>query len=170
MLSRIEELQLIARCALADNRQAFGQLVEAYQPDVRRLLVNLTGDVCLADDLAQDTFLKAYLSIRSFRGLSRVRTWLFRIACNEFYEWERKQRETPADNIPDRGGGSPTSTADIDIEAALGCLSAAERVVVTLFFIEDRPIREVAKIAGMPEGTVKSHIARAKVKLQKFLK
>ena len=71
MLSRLDEIRLLSQCALADNRDAFGRLVEAYQPRVRRFLLNLTmGDEMLTDDLSQETFIKAYVGIRSFKGLS----------------------------------------------------------------------------------------------------
>ena len=104
MLSRVEEIKLIARCALADNRDAFGQLVEAYRSDVTRFLLNLTmGDDALSDDLAQETFIKAYLGIRSFKGISRLRTWLYRIAYNEYYSWLRKRHEERLDD--DNGNG-----------------------------------------------------------------
>ena len=58
MLSKLDEIRLLSQCALADNRDAFGRLVEAYQPRVRRFLLNLTtGDEMLTDDLAQETFI-----------------------------------------------------------------------------------------------------------------
>ena len=79
MLSRIEELMLVSRCALSDDRDAFGRLVEEYQSDIRRFFINLTGDVALSDDLSQDTFIKAYTGIRGFKGFSRFRTWLYRM-------------------------------------------------------------------------------------------
>ena len=88
MLSKVEELKLISRCVLADDRRAFGELVEAYQPRLRRFFMNLTlGDEYLSDDLAQETFIKAYIELRSFRGMSRFGTWLFRIGYNEFYSY-----------------------------------------------------------------------------------
>ena len=63
MLTRLQEISLIARCVAADDRHAFGELVEAYSDNLRRFLLSLTkGDVSLVDDLAQETFIKAYLS------------------------------------------------------------------------------------------------------------
>ena len=64
VLSKVEELKLIARCTLGDDRRAFGALVEAYQPEVRRFFLNLTlGDEALSDDLAQETFIKAMCAV-----------------------------------------------------------------------------------------------------------
>lgn len=170
MLSRIDELRLVAQCALADNRRAFGRLVEEYQDGVRRLLMNLTGDACLADDLAQETFLKAYVAIRGFKGLSGMRTWLFRIACNEFYAWARTRREERADVLPEASCRSGDEAVKVDVASALASLSERERVVATLYFVDDRKLRDIAAITGMPLGTVKSLVSRSRVKLQDFLK
>ena len=90
-ISKAQELLLIARCIAADDRNAFGQLVVAYEAGLRRFLLNLTsGDVPLTDDLSQETFLKAYLAIRSFKGIASFKTWLYRIAYNEFIRSKRR--------------------------------------------------------------------------------
>ena len=158
MLSRIEELMLVSRCALSDDRDAFGRLVEEYQSDIRRFFINLTGDIALSDDLSQDTFIKAYTGIRGFKGFSRFRTWLYRIAYNEFYDYTRRNKEQTAEQLPEQP------------ETYLRHLNEQERTVVVLYYMEDKPIKDVAAITGLPEGTVKSHISRAKAKLVKFLK
>ena len=94
MLSKWDELRLIARCVAGDDRHAFERLVDEYNDGLRRFLLNLTlGDACLTDDLAQETFLKVYLSLRSFQGLARFKTWLYRIAYNEYYSYMRKMKE-----------------------------------------------------------------------------
>ena len=90
-INKIEEMKLVTLCMATDNRDAFSRLVVAYQEELRRFILNLTsGDGCLTDDIAQDTFLKAWLGIRSFQGLSGFRTWLYRIAVNEFLSYRRK--------------------------------------------------------------------------------
>lgn len=178
MLSKIDELKLVARCSLLDDRQAFGRLVEEYQSDIRRFFINLSGgDVALSDDLAQETFIKAYTGIRGFKGLSKFRTWLFRIAYNEFYDWTRKRREVSESPSIAKSYGyeeagrdnEDASNARMDLQEALKTLNNAERSVVILYYMEDKPIKEVAAITGLPEGTVKSHISRAKNKLAAFL-
>ena len=144
MLSRIEELKLTARCALSDDRDAFCRIVEAYETDVRRFIANLTGgDLMLADD----------------------RTWLFRIAYNEFCSYERKKSEEALnEHMPEPAIASAAhaTEAQIDVQRALLTLSPAERTVTVLFYIDDKPLREIAAITGMPEGTIKSHLSRAK--------
>ena len=175
MLSKIEELSLIARCIATDNRDAFGQLVVEYEEGLRRFLYNLTGcDASLTDDLAQETFLKAYLSIRSFRGISRFKTWLYRIAYNEFITYRRKySQEYAADDFSaaDEPSHSPAigSEISIDLQKALSQLSDTERTIVLLFYMEDLPIKKVSQITGCPEGTVKSHLNRARTRLSHLL-
>ena len=187
VLSKVEELKLIARCTLGDDRRAFGALVEAYQPEVRRFFLNLTlGDEALSDDLAQETFIKAYLNVRSFRGVAKFSTWLYRIAYNEFCTWQRKtQHEASAmfndddvtddDDYFDADGSHSCSTADsvearIDVWQCMKLLSEAERTVITLFYIQDYPLKKIVEITGMPEGTVKSYISRGKAKLARVMR
>lgn len=167
-MNRLEEMRLITACALADDRRAFGRLVEAYQPQLRRFFLNLTiGDEMLTDDLAQETFIKAYLAIRSFRGMASFKTWLFRIGYNEFYSAMRAHREQPTDVIPD----TPTHAqeraddAHLTVMQAMRALSDVERTVVTLFYIEDQTTRRISAILQIPENTVKSHLRRAKAKM-----
>ena len=75
MLGKIEEMKLLALCMATDNRDAFSRLVMAYQDGLRQFNFNLTGgDPYLTDDLAQETFLKAWLGVRSFKGLSGFKT------------------------------------------------------------------------------------------------
>jgi RNA polymerase sigma-70 factor (ECF subfamily) len=81
---------LASRAALLGDRSAFGQLVERHQSPIRRLLLNLTGgDDELSKDLAQETFVKAWLCIASFRAAAKFSTWLFRIAYNTFCDYTR---------------------------------------------------------------------------------
>ena len=174
MLSKLDEIRLLSQCALADNRDAFGKLVEAYQPRVRRFLLNLTtGDEMLTDDLAQETFIKAYVGIRSFKGMSSFGTWLYRIAYNEFYNHTRKHHEEHVDDITRMGDVSTAANDAIDasmtVQEALTRLNNNERVAITLFYIEDQPLKQVSKIMQMPEGSVKSLIHRAKGKMRQFI-
>ncbi len=174
MLSKLDEIRLLSQCALADNRDAFGRLVEAYQPRVRRFLLNLTmGDEMLTDDLAQETFIKAYVGIRGFKGMSAFGTWLYRIAYNEFYNHTRKHHEDHVEDITRLGDVSTADNDAIDasmtVQEALTRLGDNERVAITLFYIEDQPLKQVSKIMQLPEGSVKSLIHRGKAKMRQFI-
>ncbi len=174
MLNKFEELGLIARCVASDDRNAFGRLVEEYQNDLRRFLLNLTlGDASLTDDLSQETFLKAYISIRSFQGLARFKTWLYRIAYNEYYSYMRKRREEREDTNeipPDELTFSHNATdAKMDVEICLNALNETERSIVLLFYLEDQPIKKIAEITSLPQGTIKSYLSRARIKMAEVL-
>ena len=173
MLSKWEEIRIIAQCVAGDNRHAFERLVNEYNDGLRRFLLNLTlGDASLTDDLAQETFIKAYLSIHSFKGVSRFKTWLYRIAYNEYFSYRRKTSEMRLDDtIPIDYGDTPHTASDakMDVEQCLHRLNATERTIVLLFYMEDRPIKEISAIIQMPEGTVKSHLSRSKAKMAQVL-
>ncbi len=177
MLTKWDELKLIAQCVAGDDRRAFEKLVVEYNDDLRRFILNLTlGDAALTDDLAQDTFLKAYMSIKSFKGLSRFKTWLFRIACNEYYGYVRRMKEvriTDGIYFPDAVDGErphDSTEAKIDLKTILASLNEKERSVLLLFYMQDYPLKKIVEITGMPEGTVKSLLSRAKKKLVTELK
>ncbi|WP_300302180.1 RNA polymerase sigma factor [uncultured Muribaculum sp.] len=171
MLTKWEELRLVARCVSGDDRRAFEKLVVEYQQPLRRFLLNLTmGNASLTDDLAQDTFLKAYLGLRSWQGIARFKTWLFRIAINEYYAWLRRNRELLSDDsiqpsADERVDTAGEAEASLDVERCLKVLSPNERAAVLLFYLEDKPLKEISRIMDMPEGTIKSHLSRAKVKM-----
>lgn len=174
MLKRLEETRLLALCMCSDNREAFSRLVELHQQGLRRFLMNLCGgDLMLTDDLAQDTFLKAWISIRLFRGLSGFRTWLYRIALNEYISYRRSRSNcmlNEASDAADLHLASPVDAerradAGIDARTMLAQLSESEKTISLLFYLEELPIKEIVKITGMAEGTVKSHLSRARKKM-----
>ena len=87
-MGKISDLTLIAQVVMFDNKRAFDSLVKEYQSRVRKFFLAQTlGDEPLSDDLAQETFVKAYLKISTFRGTSSFSTWLFRIAYNVYYDY-----------------------------------------------------------------------------------
>ena len=91
-MSQLSDISLVAQVIVFHNIKAFDQLVRKYQSAVRRFFLNLTcGDNELSDDLAQETFIKAYTGLASFRNLSSFSTWLYRIAYNEATSALRKK-------------------------------------------------------------------------------
>lgn len=168
------DISLVVQVAVSGNRRAFDELVRRYQSPVRRFFLHQTlGDEQLSDDLAQDTFIKAYTSIGKFRGLASFQTWLMRIAYNVFYDYTRKRQIAMSDwqlaesQQPTASSQQPIS---IDIYHALALLKPDERTCVTLQLIDGYDIKKIAEITQMKEGTVKSHLSRGKEKLANYLK
>ena len=165
------DIVLVAQVAVSGNKRAFDELVHRYQSPVRRFFLNQTmGDEQLSDDLAQDTFIKAYTNITSFRGMASFKTWLMRIAYTVFYDYTRSHRATEdVDVVPQRSGGE-NSSLQMDIYAALALLKPDERTCITLQLIDGYDITGIAKITQLKEGTVKSHLSRGKEKLANYLR
>ena len=170
---------LIARVVVRDDRHAFSELVRRHQSVVRATLRKLTsGNLALADDLAQETFLLAYRNLKSFRQEARFSTWLYRIAYNAFLADARKIKEVQlsedfdaddfaADSEPGSGGGVERGAAlAIDLERAMSILSDAERAAIVQCYHNDLTHEEAAVVLGCPVGTVKTHVLRAKEKLK----
>jgi len=166
---------LVSRAALLGDRKAFGQLVEAYQSPIRRFFFNLTGgDEELSKDLAQDTFIKAWTNIGSFRAAAKFSTWLYRIACNTFYDHARARKpaaDIDVEMISDSMAANSTDRdLGMDFEQALTILKADERTAMLLFYMEDQPVAKISQIMNCPAGTIKSHLHRGKEKLAKYFK
>lgn len=168
--SNAEDLLIIGQIRLFGDTAAFGELVRKYQSPLRRYLYNLTsGNASLADDISQESFIKAYSSIKEFKGLGSFRGWLFRIAYRQFVDTYRGFRHN--DTITDKHNGSFSAHAhSVEIlNQTLETLSDTERNLIILHCIEECSHSEIAKITTMPLGTVKSTLARAKDKLKKHL-
>ena len=167
------DLSLLTQATVFHNKRAFGQLVEKYQSSIRRFFLNQTGgDSQLSDDLAQDTFVKAYVNIGQFRGGSSFSTWLYRIAYNVFYDYTRTHKLTEQIDqaVALRQANSADTALRLDLQQALSILSPAERSCITLQLMEGQPIDQISAITEMAEGTVKSHLSRGKQKLAMYLR
>ena len=173
-MADLDDISLITQVAVFHNQRAFDKLVVKYQSPVRRFLLGLTkGDEQPADDLAQDTFLKAYTNITKFKGLSSFSTWLYRIAYNCFYDQIRRNKVTEDIEQPvvaRKGSQSVDSNLKMDLYNAMAILSESERSCVTLQLVEGQPIDKISEITGMAPGTVKSHLFRGKQKLATYLR
>jgi RNA polymerase sigma-70 factor (ECF subfamily) len=174
-MSRLSDIALIAQVVATGSHRAFGQLVEAHQEPVRRFLRRLTGgDEMLADDLAQETFIRAWEGIGSFRQLSGFETWLLRIAYRVFLDEKRKVVALPAEQVREPSEPSESSgerwSLHHDLDRALATLSETERTCVVLQVVEGQSIREISQITGIPENTVKSHLLRGKKNLASYLR
>lgn len=190
-MNLIEERALIARAALMGDGQAFGRLVREHQGAVRSLLRSLTGgDEATADDLAQETFIRAWQRIGSFRQLSSFATWLHRIAYRLWLDHCKSaaaRRETASLDDGWQAPDAPPPAALSDAERqlqdlnddaahareralwlrrAMTQLSDAERTCLALFYLEEMSTRRIAALTGIAEGTVRCHLSRGRAHLK----
>ena len=173
-MADLSDISLVTQVAVLHNKKAFDQLVRKYQSPVRRFFLNQTlGDEQLSDDLAQETFIKAYVNITKFRGMSSFSTWLMRIAYNVFYDDVRSRKQTEdidTSSAVRQSSKSGDSNLKMDIHAALALLKPEERSCITLQLIDGYPVDQISKITGINENTVKSHLKRGKDKMANYLK
>ena len=149
----------------------FGQKVEAAIPALRRYARSLTRDADTADDLVQDTLVRALRSEHLFQG-DEIRSWLYTILTNLNRNRLRslarrpvissiEDNDAPALAGPEAGGR--------DIERALAMLVEEQRTALLLVVLEGLSYREVADVQGVPIGTVMSRLARARVQIKTYL-
>ena len=159
------DAELIVRVLQSDDRHAFAELVRRHQSDVRGLLRRLAGNAAQADDLAQETFIKAYRSLSQFRGGARFSSWLYRIAYNAFLAHAR--RSAPRLEVPAPPRDALEGVlARHDLARALAELRPEERAALALTYGEEVTHEEAAEILDCPLGTLKTHVSRAKDKLR----
>jgi len=167
---KISDLGLISLVVINDDHKAYGKLVTKYQSEVRGLLIKLTnGDTFLADDLAQEVFIRAYKYLRTFRATASFSTWLYRIAYNVFMDSCKSSRKSESiENYDFPDEGEKDIDAKIDIQNALQVLNKNEKTIVILHYEKGFSHSQIAKIMNIPLGTVKTNIFRAKEKLIKY--
>jgi RNA polymerase sigma-70 factor (ECF subfamily) len=157
------------------ENNAFERFVAQQQEPLRRFLLNLcAGNRALADDLAQDAFIKAYINLPGFKGRSKMSTWLFRIAYNCFYDHIKNTKNQQADPVEKYAyklfhEDPVCNETDKTLYLALEKLNNKEREVVLLFYMEEKSLKEIGVITGLSVNTVKSHLRRAKEHLKTYL-
>ena len=170
------DADLIARVLLREDQNAFGELVRRYQSPVRGFLMKMTnGDTHLADDLAQEAFLKAWKKLGSFRSESKFSTWLFGIAHNEWRMNVRGRKEIALADIADQPpeaeqpDDAAASHLRLDLTEAMKTLTPAERAAIVLCCQNGLSHDEAAQALDCPLGTVKTNVLRGKEKLRRRL-
>jgi RNA polymerase sigma-70 factor (ECF subfamily) len=171
------DADLIARVLQAGDPNAFGELVHRYQSPVRAFLRKLTrGDAALADDLAQETFLRAWRKLETFRAEGRFSTWLFGIAVNEFRARLRRDRRHLWEDLDGQTAETEPATGPslhglrLDLDEALLRLTLPERAAILLCCQQGLTHEEAAQTLRAPLGTVKTNILRGKEKLRRWLR
>ncbi len=163
---------------LAGKVRRYDTIVDRYSHQVFSLIVRVVQNAEEAEELTQDTFLKAFQNLTRFHGDSSFSTWLYRIAYNTALTAARKQQvpmvNFEAESLADLSDAkvdemlddpNPTERMLNRLQCAIDMLSPEERVIVTLFYLEDRPIAEISRIVGIKEGTLKVRLLRIRKKL-----
>ena len=159
------------------NREQFTFLVRKELPGLRRfLLAACSGNGQEADDIAQEALLKAYTASGGFEDDGGFSRWIYRIACNCLSDHQRKDAVRAGTlSIEKEYSISSASHSDDtfdyqELYHAIDGLTLNERTAVLLFYMEDRPIREIAAIMNASEGTVKANLSRGRTHLRERLK
>jgi len=178
----INEAKLITRIVGGDTAQ-FAYFLHRYGNQVFSLIVRLVGNAEDAEELRQDTFLKAYRNLSQFRGESSFQTWLMRIAYNSATNFLRKQRHTELslldeDILPDTDNGN---TLEEELESldsrrverlhkAIEQLPAADQLLITQFYLDNLPLKDVAYVLNITPNAASVRLLRIKKKLYHLIK
>ena len=178
-----DDRELIRRCLNGEINE-FRGVVEKYQERIRLLIYGIILDRHLAEDLAQEAFIRAYQALARFKGESTVYTWLYRIAVNLALDAKRRLKRTPVDSlddVPEAGMELPQSSrlrpdrqaATEELNAAMRRgmegLSDTHRTVLVLREWEGFSYQEIAAATGSSAGTVMSRLYYAREKMREHL-
>lgn len=177
-MSTPEEILLISRVVLLNDERAFGQLMKRYlRPVHRYFLIQTGGDEALSDDLTQETFIRAWRGLDTYKRLASFGTWLYRIAYTTYQNhlagvkhYVSLDDEHVAPTIQ-----GLTYEADYDSEEiaalhrAIVQLNEGERTCITLFYLEEMSIKEIAAVTEMSTSAIKTALSRGRNHLRTLL-
>ena len=183
----IAERLLIARLKDRDE-QAFGEIVHLYGDKVFSLIYRMIGNRQEAEDIAQEVFITVFKTIDGFRGEAKFSTWLLRVAANHCknqikYLARRPSEGADMEELPQGNGPSLPMQSHIEppdvlaeaaelealMQQAIAELDPEHRLMVVLRDVEELSYQEIGEITGLPEGTIKSRLHRARVAIKEFL-
>lgn len=161
---------------LGGNPQGFTTLVERYDRAVYHLAYRTLRDVEEARDATQEAFFKAYRSLRTFKPDGKFSTWIFAIAYHACCDRLNRRKRYSNEELPERADPGPgpereaiASDEARRLRAAVASLPEKYRTVITLYHLQGKQYEEIAQVLGLPLGTVKTHLFRAKDQLRKML-
>lgn len=172
-MERLTDMQIVQRVAAGDSGQ-FGLLVERYSAPIFGLALRIVREQTLAEEVTQETFIRAYEHIGTFRGACAPATWLYRIAYNRALKECRRRSFSRLDAANEPAEEEPPVTRYDEqtvarMRRALTRLTPEERALVTLFYEEERPIAEISEITGMSAGNIKVRLHRLRQHIRQFM-
>jgi RNA polymerase sigma-70 factor (ECF subfamily) len=170
----LDDLQLIA-LVRNGNTDAFGQIIERYQLPIAKYLYRLTGEYETAKDLAQDTFIQAFQSLRKNKAEILLKAWLYGIATNKALEYRRRKRiitfipfnDYLKADPPDNNNQIEELPEKIAVHDALLQVPKEQRVCMVLHFVEGFKYQEIAQTLGISEDAVRMRVARGSQEFRK---
>jgi RNA polymerase sigma-70 factor (ECF subfamily) len=185
MEEKISDEKLVEEYLLG-NKIAFEELLERYLKQIYGFLFRLVGNQAVAEDLSQDTFLKAWKNLKRFDQERKFGTWLFAIAKNTAFDWFKKKREIPFSTFTDEEGESRLNNITDEnilpdeilerkniaeeLEKMLEKIPLHYRAILLLHYKEDFSLHEIEEILDEPYNTIKSRYRRALLELRKLFK
>jgi RNA polymerase sigma-70 factor (ECF subfamily) len=171
-----EHEEELARRIAGGDAKAFDELYEAYKRPIANLLYRLCFDRILVDDLLQEVFVRLWRGCRTFRGESKISTFIFRIAYNVWFNEARRGRESPTGNL-DHGIDASEPSEGVEnrerrasVQEAIRSLPPREQAVLILSEYNNLPYEEISEILEIPVGTVKSRMHSALRRMREQLK
>jgi RNA polymerase sigma-70 factor (ECF subfamily) len=168
------------RLAAGQYHEAFERLVERYSVKIFHLAYSMVGNETQAEDLAQEVLLRIWKGLPGYHGGASLSTWIYTIARNTCLTELKRRAQHPTisldepdfavavDRVPALQSSDPESGLETDVRQMLGQLPEKYRQVITLFYLEQKSYEEVAALLGVPLGTVKTFLYRAKKELLKI--
>ncbi len=168
------------RLSREGRAEAFSELIRQHQRMIHSLTYRMTGSLAEAEDLAQDTFLRAWQHLDSFQGEAKFSTWLCRIAMNTCLNWRRREgrrnevqqtwaNDAQVDGAP-HPAPAPASELNQRVQAALNRLPVKQRAAIVLTIHEEMNHAEAAHALGCSEATISWRLFAARTKLKRWLK
>lgn len=173
------DAELVARC-LDSSDLAFAALVDRYKNLVFGVISQVVSDRSQVDDLAQEVFLKVHRGLRSFRGESKLSTWIYRIVRNVCAEASSRERAVASLDERNEDGQPRYEPSTYDrafgdlelrdrLEKAIAGLSVDQRFLISAYYFGGQQYQELADVLEMPMGTVKTQLHRAKQRLREIM-
>jgi RNA polymerase sigma-70 factor, ECF subfamily len=154
------------------EQEAFERLVPAYRRRVFGLAYGILRDRAAAEDLAQEVFVKLWQALPRYDGRAKLSTWIYAITRNAAVSALRGRRRSVSLSDPvvlaeveSIAAAADATPADAGLRRRIEALPQKQRLAITLYYLDERPVGEVAEMMGMPVNTVKTHLHRARASL-----
>jgi RNA polymerase sigma-70 factor (ECF subfamily) len=177
------ETSLLISQVKAGDRRAMLVFIQKYQRLVAAIVFRMVYNAADREELSQEVFLKIFANINEFQGAAKISSWIGRIASNTCINHLRRKRlplfddiAGPGQSLENMAGNSPTpeylneqTSSHLSLHEEIDRLPAHYRLILTLFHFSEMNYDEIGRALGMPAGTVKSHLFRARQKLRERL-